>query len=110
IRSRAIGNETFDHDAGITRALFNVHPADECAMAEILVTEICARAFRRRAFLFAELFAMLGRGSSLLDASTSPVSPTVPIALRIVFPLFFPLFFIVLAPADFPKPAQRLAL
>src|SRR5262249_38663493 len=29
--------------AGITGALFHVHPADECAMAEILVTEVCAR-------------------------------------------------------------------
>jgi hypothetical protein len=43
-------------------------------------------------------------------AVARPDFPTVPIVLRIVFSLLFSLFSIVLAPADFLKPAQRLTL
>src|SRR5262249_52670118 len=89
----AIAYETFDHAAGITRALFNVHPADECAMAEILVMEIRARRLSAAGVLFAEASGSDGASSRRpTGREHSTGCPTIPIALRIVFHCFFHCF------------------
>jgi len=82
-------------------------------MAEILVSDLCDC---RPPLLIGGLFSFSpdsrAAPSPCLPASNRTVStcpdyPAVPIALRIVF---FHLFAIVLAPVEFLKPAQSLAL
>jgi hypothetical protein len=74
-------------------------------MAEILVLDVCARRLSAAGDCLC--------GVSIYDQAMrrhAPEFPTVSIARRIVFLLFFSLFAIVPAPAAFLSPAQGLAL
>jgi hypothetical protein len=108
---------TFDHPAGITGMFFDVHSADECAMAETLVTEIRARRLSAAGVSFCgslrdgrAMGTIVNTKKNKPDRPTgrkhSPGFPTVLIALRIAFCALA----IVLAPAAFRSPAQGLAL
>jgi hypothetical protein len=86
------------------------------AMAEILVSDLCALS----PALLGGLFS-LGRhrphattsedlNRSQPDVSTRPDFRLFPLLCALFFSLFFPLFFIVSAPAAFLSPSQGLAL
>jgi hypothetical protein len=98
-------------------------------MAEILVSNVCASRppLPSAGFFIASghhddiepshpTWRRLARSAVALssgvqpDISTRPDFPSVPLARRIVFSLFFPLFSIVLASPDFLKVLQWLAL
>jgi hypothetical protein len=91
---------------------FCLHPPGKSAMAEILVSDLCALSPALLGGL-----CSLGRHrphtttSEDLNRSQPDVSTRPDFRLfRLLCALFFPLFAIVLAPANFLKPAQSLVL
>ena len=82
-----------------------MRPADGCAMAEILVSVLCARRLSAAGDLFVGL-SLRTRGC----VSTRPDVRLFPLVRRVAFPLQIRCRFVVLLPAAFLKPSQGLGL
>jgi hypothetical protein len=87
----------FDGSAGITGAHFNVRSAAECATAEILVLDVCARRLFGGGRLFFVGVEMTGR-----CASTRLYFGLFPLFCALFFALFFPLAFSLAISMTFP--------
>src|SRR5690348_9574700 len=68
-------------------ALFNVRSADGCAMAEILVLDVCARRLSAAGDLF-----LWGVNMTRRCVSTRPDVRLFPLFCALFFPLFFPCY------------------